>query len=851
MKWLTRLFKLFLSLTLLGMLTGAVALLGIYMTLAPDLPSTENLRDIQLQVPLRIYTREGDLIAEFGEKRRSPISYADLPEKMVQAFLAAEDDRFFKHPGVDYQGILRAGVKLILTGERRQGGSTITMQVARNVYLSPEKTYKRKLSEILLALQIERELTKEEILELYLNKIYLGNRAYGVGAAAEVYYGKTLGELDLAQIAMIAGLPKAPSTMNPIANPERAVQRRNYVLGRMLELEFITPEEHEAAIQTPVTAEVHSTVIDVEAPYAAEMVRSVMFEQYGGSDAYSEGYRVITTLETNRQRAATEGVRKALHEYDQRHGYRGPEHHFDLAAHTTEEAWDSLLKDLKTVGDLRPALVIEVAKDAVVTYLGSGQRQRIEWEGLEWARPYIDENRRGEAPKQAKDILKVGDAVRLLQVPIERKKGEKELIWRLGQIPQVEGALVSLLPDDGAIAALVGGFDYYHSKFNRVIQAKRQPGSGFKAFIYSAALEAGFTAASIINDAPVVINDSSLEAAWRPENYSGKFYGPTRLRYALTHSRNLVSIRLLRAIGVDFALRYAERFGFDAKELPRNLSLALGSGAIAPIQMAKGYAVLANGGYLIEPYFIDRIENSAGEVIFQANPARVCETCGLTAPPVVLDTPDADQPGEGVRIKAAVESNITAAIELKPSGDDAPGQEATPRIAPRVITPQNHYLMNSMMRDVIQHGTATKARSLGRQDLAGKTGTTNEQRDAWFNGFNRSLVAIAWVGFDSSAPLGKGEVGGKAALPAWIAYMEKALQGVEEKPLTMPEDMVSVRIDPKTGKLAEFEQQDAIFEVFRSDHVPQEVTSNVPIPTQPGEELPEGERPAAGDGDLF
>ncbi len=850
MKWLSRLFKLFLSLILLGMLTGAVALLGVYIVLAPDLPSTDNLREIKLQVPLRIYTQEGKLIAEYGEKRRNPVSYSEVPEKMVQAFLAAEDDRFFEHPGVDYQGILRAGIQLILTGERRQGGSTITMQVARNFYLTREKTFTRKLNEILLALQIERELSKEEILELYLNKIYLGNRAYGIGAASEVYYGKPLDQLNLAQIAMIAGLPKAPSRFNPIVNPERALTRRNYVLGRMLDLEQITQEEHDTAIYASVSASVHTTATEVEAPYVAEMVRLEMVDRHG-SDAYTEGYRVITTLEAERQEAANAGVRKALHEYDQRHGYRGPEQHFDLTAHNHEGAWDDLLKDQKQLGDLRSAIVIEVGKDSVLTYLGAGQRLRIEWEGLEWARPYIDENRRGNKPQQAKDILKVGDVIRLLQVEVERKKGKKELIWRLAQIPQVEGALVSVLPDDGAIVALVGGFDYYHSKFNRVIQAKRQPGSGFKAFIYSAALEAGFTAASIINDAPVVIADSTLEASWRPENYSGKFYGPTRLRYALTKSRNLVSIRLLRAIGVDFALRYAERFGFDAKELPRNLSLALGSGAIAPIQMAKGYAVLANGGYLVEPYFIDRVENSAGEVVFQTNPARVCETCGLVAPPVVLDTDDADQPGEGVKIKAAVETRITTAIEFQPGADGSPDQTPPPRVAPRVITPENHFLMNSMMRDVIQRGTATKARVLGRKDLAGKTGTTNEQRDAWFNGFNRSLVAIAWVGFDSSAPLGKGEVGGKAALPAWITYMKTALQGVEEKPLVMPEGMVSVRIDPKTGKLAEFGQEDAIFETFRSDQVPQEVTTTPLITPMPGEDVEPGATPVSGDGELF
>jgi penicillin-binding protein 1A len=799
-------------------MVGVTALLFAYLILGPDLPSTDNLREIKLQVPLRVYSRDGGLIAEFGEKRRAPVSISEVPEQMVQAFLAAEDDRFFDHPGVDYQGIIRAGFQLIITGERRQGGSTITMQVARNYYLTPEKTFTRKISEILLALQIESDLSKEEILELYLNKIYLGNRAYGVGAAAEVYYGKAVDQLDLPQIAMIAGLPKAPSRFNPIADPERALERRDYVLRRMMKLDFITEEQYKSALAAPVTAELHASQADVEAPYVAEMVRAEMVERYGEDDAYTGGYNVYTTIDDKLQTAANSAVRMALQEYDLRHGYRGAEQHVDLSAHPDEEAWDKLLHKIPTVGDLAPALVIAVEEKTAEVYVGPQQRLTLTWEGLQWAQPYLNENYRGSAPKTAQEILKTGDIVRLAKKTTE----EGEEIWRLAQVPAVEGALVSVSPDDGALVALVGGYDYYHSKFNRAVQAKRQPGSGFKAFIYSAALEAGFTAASLINDAPVVINDPGLEAAWRPENYSGKFFGPTRLRYALTKSRNLVSIRLLRAMGIDHALKHVERFGFDAKELPRNLSLALGSGGISLMQMARGYSVLANGGYLIEPYFISRIEDSRKHTIYKAAPLEVCPECAGGAAADVRSDPS------GIEIRPAEQPAEIRVTDDRPSseeGDEAQASDPEPspprRIARRVITPQNHYLMNSMMRDVIQHGTATRARSLGRKDLAGKTGTTNEQRDAWFNGFHRSLVAITWVGFDSSAPLGRGEVGGRAALPAWIAFMETALKDVAEQPLVMPGGMVSVRIDPKTGMPATMGQENAIFESFRAGHVPE------------------------------
>ena len=802
MKWLFKITKGLLTLLMLGLTVGTIAVVSVYLYLEPKLPSIENLREVELQVPLRVYSKDQLLIAEFGEKRRTPLIYTQIPRRVIEAFLAAEDDRFFHHPGVDYRGILRAALQLLLTGKRSQGGSTITMQVARNFYLSSKKTFTRKINEILLSLRIEGQLTKEEILELYLNKIYLGNHSYGVGAAAEVYYGRHLHELNLAEIAMIAGLPKAPSRFNPIINPSRALERRDYVLRRMAKLGYISEQELSEALEVPVTAEMHGSQAKIDAPYIAEMVRSEMVERYGDK-AYTDGFRVYTTITRKHQTAADAAIRKALLEYDQRHGYRGVEQSFEITLQTDTSALDQLLLDINKVGDLVPAIVLELEDRAVSIYLGAGNRARIEWEGLSWASPYINENRRGKAPTKASDILKPGDLIRV----VETVNGEKS-VWRLAQIPTIQGALVSLDPDDGAILSLVGGFDYYLSKFNRVTQAKRQPGSGFKAIIYSAALEAGFTAASLINDAPIVINDLRLETDWRPENYSGKFYGPTRLRTALTKSRNLVSIRLLRTMGMEHALKHAQLFGFDPKTLPKNLSLALGSGTVTPLQMAKSYAILANGGFSVEPYFIERIENGKREIVFGAQPTRVCPICPQTA---TLDE-------DGKAIYPA---------------------KAEPGVAPRVISPQNHYLMNSMMRDVIQSGTATKAKVLGRRDIAGKTGTTNDQRDAWFNGFSRSLVAIAWVGFDSSAPLGSKEVGGEAALPAWIAFMREALKGVEEQPLEMPTDMVAILIDPKTGEPARPGQEDAVYEIFTSESAPE-------IPVMDDTEIFSGVRPSPG-----
>lgn len=778
MKWLWKIVKFGLALGILGALVAAGGLAAAYYYLEPELPAIDNLRDVRLQVPLKVYSVDGKLIAEFGEKRRNPLDHEQIPPRLIHAFLSAEDANFYDHPGVDYRGLLRAGVQLALTGKKRQGGSTITMQVARNFYLSSQKTYTRKLSEIFLALRIERELSKPEILELYLNKIYLGHRAYGVGAASQVYYGKPIAELDLAQMAMIAGLPKAPSSYNPLTNPPRAVERRNYVLDRMLELGYISRTEHDDAVARPVTASRYAPAIEVEAPYVAEMVRAEMVSRYG-EEAYTGGYSVYTTIDANGQTAANRAVRDALDDYTERHGYQGPETRIDPLP-TDPAELDAILADRPTVGSLRPALVTAVDGEGVELRLGNGEQGRLAFAQMKWAQPYIDTDRRGPAPKQPADVLKVGDLVRVKSVP--EADGP---VLRLAQVPRAASALVALDPNSGAIRALVGGYDFYQSKFNRATQAKRQPGSGFKAFVYSAALENGFTPASLINDAPVVFDDPGLEGAWRPENYSGKFFGPTRLREALAKSRNLVSIRLMRSMGVDSALEHIAKFGFDPAELPHNLSLALGSANVTPMQMASAYAVLANGGYLVEPHVIARIEQDGTGVVFEAAPRTVCRTCA-----------------EGDNVS-------DPQVELTPNPH-----------APRVLDERNRYLMYVMMQDVIQRGTATAARALGRKDIAGKTGTTNDQRDAWFNGFNQQLVANAWVGFDDNSKLGRGEVGGKAALPAWMAYMREVLKDTPDVEPEMPEGIVTVRIDPQTGELATAATEGAMFEVFREENVP-------------------------------
>lgn len=764
----------------------------------PDLPDVNSLKNIQLQTPMSIFSRDGLLMAKFGEKKRIPFAYADIPQSQLNAFLAAEDKDFFHHSGVDFVGLARAAVQLVLTGKKKQGGSTITMQVARNFFLSREKTYLRKFREILISFIIEQQLSKQEILGLYLNKIYLGHRSYGIGAAAFVYYGKPLTELSLAQQAMVAGLPKAPSAFNPITNPDRSLIRRNYVLTRMLDLDYISQQQFDVAFAEPITAQLQSASIQLEAPYVAEMVRNEMYKMYG-DEIYTSGMHVHTTIDSLQQNAANLSVRNALHQYDRRHGYRGVLDHIDLNNTETNEIDLSPLSDFKPIGETESAIVISNTEQSIQVVNANNRLIEITWDNLKWAWPYINENKQGKRPLVSSDILAIGDIIRMRQ-----QTGND--VFELAQVPNVSGALVAMDPKDGSLSALVGGYDYYSGKFNRAFQAKRQPGSGFKPVLYSAALSKGYTTATLINDAPVVFNDAGLEQQWRPENYSGKFFGPTRLREALIHSRNLVSIRILRDVRVSYVRTFARKFGFAPAALPKNLSLSLGSGSANPYQMATAYSVFANGGFSVKPYFIDHIISSSGESLYQATPRRAMDP----------------EPTVDEFLESPIDTAVTIPLEL----NNLDGNEALTPIeepvltAERVISPQIHFLINSLLRDVVKRGTGRRALTLGRADLAGKTGTTNEQRDAWFNGFHPSLVAVAWVGFDNSTPLGNKETGGRAALPIWISFMREALKDAPNAPLAQPEGIVGLLIDPETGLKTSSSNQKAIFEYFREENIP-------------------------------
>ena len=818
----------FVLATLFGVFTLAViaAALG-YLYLEPQLPPIANLKDVHMQVPLHVYARDGSLMAEFGVKRRIPVKIEQVPPLLLQAVLAAEDDRFYEHPGVDYRGLLRASTQLLLTGEKKQGGSTITMQVARNFFLDSEKTYLRKFKEILLALKIERELSKPEILELYLNKIYLGNRAYGVAAAAQFYYGTTIDKLSAAQMAMIAGLPKAPSKYNPIVNLARATERRNYILERMHGLGFLKEDAYRAALAETETASHHVQAVAVEAPYMAEMVRAEMVARYG-EEAYTGGYKVYTTVEPRLQTAANAALRAALLEYDARHGYRKPLPHVDLPAGGGPEQWPAqwaeVLREQVEIAGLPAALVVKVESKSAHVYLPNKGEIELPWEAMSWARPYVNENRMGPSPKSAAEILAVGDIVRVQPLP--------ESKWRLAQVPAVQGAFVALNPNNGAISALVGGLDFYQSSFNRAIQADRQPGSSFKPFVYSAALEKGFTPATMVNDAPVVIEGASLGEDWRPENYGRDFLGPIPLRQTLALSRNLVSIRVLRALGIEYARDYVTRFGFKSDRLPQGLSLALGSGVVTPLEMVRGFSVFASGGYRVEPYFIERIEGPEGKILVQAQPLTACQDCASQGGLSVAGgrTPGATAPGSVEAMPVSLEDQLQADIRAEEGGTPPATQNAVVaplaapgaggRTAPRVISAENAYLMTSMLQDVIRKGTGRKALALKRGDIAGKTGTTNEQRDAWFAGFTPSLAAVSWVGFDNHTLLGDQETGGHAALPMWMQFMGEALKDRPESALPQPPGIVTARINPATGLLAADNDPNGVPEFFMNGQLP-------------------------------
>lgn len=813
----------YLLILLLSGGSGGLAILAAsYLYLAPQLPEADKLRDVEYQIPLRIYSQDLKLIAEYGEKRRQPVTYEELPEPLIQAILAAEDERFFSHNGVDVRGLVRAALELVRYREIRSGGSTITMQVARNFFLGREQRFLRKFNEIVLAIQIEQVLSKEDILELYLNKIYLGHRAYGAQAAAHVYYGKPVSELSVDQQAMIAGLPKAPSAYNPITNPERALIRRNWILQRMEETGALSHEARLEAQQAPVSATFHAASPEVEAAYFGEMVRLQAIELVE-SDLFTDGIRIITTLDSEKQTAAVTALRNGLHEYDERHGYRGALKQHDvstlpklttLADATSDSqednandaaltAWLALLDDHKAVAALEPVIVSAVDKESADILFSNGERHQLSWEALSWARPYINDKNVGREPKEAGDILDAGDIVMV--------RPDEEHGWRLAQHPRAQSALVSLDPNSGAILALQGGYSFATSKFNRAVQGERQAGSVFKPFIYTSALENGFTPATLINDAPIVFDDDQLETAWRPSGASGKFFGPTRMREALYRSLNLVSIRLLRQVGISQALGTIRRFGLPAERFQRDLSLALGSASVTPLEVATAYSVFANGGYRVTPWSIQRIEKVDGDILWQAPEVRLCSS-----------------PCDPEREIAAIEAASPALDPVDENHQQGDTSEAAPApayplpvFAPQVLDKRVAWLMNSMLQDVVRRGTGYKASRLGRNDLAGKTGTTNDQVDAWFSGYSPSLVATVWVGFDAPSNLGRGEYGGKAALPIWIDYMGTSLQGAPQQQREQPFGIVSVRINPENGLLARPGNPSAIREYFRDDQVPE------------------------------
>lgn len=838
---------LFAGWSLLASIFGSIAVLsGTYLYLNPSLPDVETLKEIELQVPLRVFSADGKLIGEFGEKRRDPITFEEVPQTLIDAILSAEDDGFYSHQGVDIKGLLRAVSQLVLSGSIQSGGSTITMQVARNFFLTRNQTFSRKFNEILLAIKIEQELTKEEILTLYLNKIYLGNRAYGVKAASQVYYGKPVNELTIAQIAMISGLPKAPSTFNPIINPSRALVRRNWIIGRMLSLGKIDQTEHDAAITEPVSASYHGQKLDLYAPYVAEMARDTALSLFGES-AYTRGYNIYTTVDSRLQAAGQQAIVNGLLAYTQRHGYRGPERRLDLNMLTALPTnnnengdenstpntatviapskqppsgvgnvnllpWITELKQIPNYGDLHAAAVISIEKKAFTAILATGEAITIGWKnGLSTTRAYVNENFSSPPSNTASKIVKLGDVVRV----IKKEDGQ----WTFSQVPKVQGALTALDPNNGAIKTIVGGFDFNHSSFNRAYQAKRLPGSNFKPFVYSIALENQLTAASIFNDAPIVVEE------WRPENSGGKFYGPTRLRKALYLSRNLVSIRLLRTIGIETAVNGLGRFGIEKDTLARDLSIALGTHVMTPLEVATGYTVFANNGHKVNPFIIDHITDSQNTVIFQENPLTVTPQTNTTA----IST-------DFTEIQSIIDANNQQEFHHglpTPNPDDigVKVNKNTPA-APRIMDERVAYIMNSILRDVVERGTAKKAKQLQRKDIGGKTGTTNGPTDAWFSGYNQHLVATAWVGFDNNSKIGKREYGGTAALPIWIEFMRAALDNTSDELPPQPNGIVTARIDPETGEITTPDNPSGIDEMFLEENVPEVAINSLETSTE-------------------
>ena len=783
---------------------GAVlTLAGIYLYLNPQIPSAETYRQVRLETPLRVLAEDGALVAEFGERRLIPVTMEEVPPLFVKAIVDTEDKRFYDHSGIDYISLINDTVMLLWSREIRSGASTITMQLARNISFSLEQRFIRKFKEMLLALKIERELSKDEILELYVNVVPFGKRAYGAQAAAYTYYGKPLKDLDLAQLAMLAGIPQAPTAGNPINGPERAVKRRNTVLSRMLEQRSITEEEYTLAIDSPISARVHERDLDVEAPYAAEWVRQQLLSRYG-RQIYTGGFEAITTLDARLQRAANLAVREGLLAYTRRHGYRGHLSSLELPEEPEEQTEEEdvaelvdALEELPRSPGLEVAVVTDVDGQTFTALKPDGEAVTVPWDLMKWAVAFIDVNRTGAVPREAADLVAPGDVISIREV----SEG-----WALAQVPEVQGALVSMDPMNGAVRALVGGYDFATNQYNHVLQAERQPGSGFKPFVYSAALHHGVTPASVFMDAPLVFEDENLEDTYRPKNFGGRYNGPTRLREALYRSINLVSMRVLLSVGAGEVLDYVSRFGFDTTTFPRNTQLAIGGGtmAVTPLDMATAYAVFANGGYRVVPNVLKEVRMLYGDVVYRAKHPVVCDPCFT-----------------GLRQTAPTPQDDTS-LTIDPVD--------IPIIAERVLDERNAFIIHSMLQDVVQRGTGVRAKSLGRGDLAGKTGTTNEA-DTWFNGYHPNLVTTVWMGFSDHRPLGDVETGSRGPLPIWIEYMQTALDGIPEVTRAQPAGVLTMKIDPKTGRPARPDQSDAIFEYFIAEHAPRQKPI-IPIQTE-------------------
>ncbi|WP_340620014.1 peptidoglycan glycosyltransferase/peptidoglycan DD-transpeptidase MrcA [Xenorhabdus siamensis] len=799
--------KYFLILVVVCILLGTVSILGLYKYIEPQLPDVATLKDVRLQTPMQVFSADGKLIAQYGEKRRLPLTLSEIPPLMVKAFIATEDSRFYEHHGVDPIGIIRAVSVVMTSGHASQGASTITQQLARNFFLSPEKTLIRKAKEAFLAIKIEQLLTKNEILELYLNKIYLGYRAYGVGAAAHVYFGKNVNELTLGEMAMIAGLPKAPSTFNPLYSHERALSRRNVVLGRMLEERYITQQQYYQARSEKLIARYHTPQIVFSAPYLTEMVRQEMINRYG-ENAYTDGYKVYTTITRKLQLAAVDAVRTNVIDYDIRHGYRGAQ---EVLWKTGQPVWSQSqiidkLKTLQKYDPLLPAVVTKSDATQAEAILTDGSKVELTMAGVRWARRFKTDNLQGPAPQSVNEVIRVGEQIWVRKV---------NNIWWLAQLPEVNAALVSINPMNGAIEALVGGFNFELSKFNRVTQSLRQVGSNIKPFLYTAAMDKGLTLASLLNDAPISRWDAGAGTDWRPKNSPPTYDGPIRLRQGLGQSKNVVMVRAMRAMGVDYAADYLKRFGLPGENVVRTESLALGSPSFTPMQLVRGYAVMANGGYLVDPYFINKIENDEGKVLFEAKPKIACPQC-TDIPVIYGDTTRSIELSED-SIENVAHSNLSAEPALpQPDLESVAPNVHTDdqQYAPHVISTPLAFLIHDALKTNIfgepgWMGTGWRAaRDLKRRDIGGKTGTTNSSKDAWFSGYGPDMVATVWIGFDEHSkslgrtPTLKGEGGAKTAQPIWDDFMKMALEGVAEKVMEPPEGIVSVTIDRATGKLS-------------------------------------------------